>query len=434
MKKFFFCVFFLYSVSFLLAQDDSTGKDRFAYYFQEVKAAIAAKSSLWDTNFYGPILLVDPRTRVVTANYPDAMGILQQQGNVFTGVLPTGINIANYVIQWNGRRWAMIMTNLIPSQKEDRINLLAHELFHRVQDSLGIQIEVADNQHLDQKDGRIYLRLELEALRKAILAREKKVIRSHLFHAFCFRMYRYRLFPQAEKSEHHLEMNEGITEYTGLIIDNRKPSEARLKLARKIESLQTSAVSFVRNFAYGTIPVYGYLLAQHQPNWNKAVRTDTLLYRFFMLRFGIRLPTLESSRIQMMAKAYQGDSIVQQETQREERIQILKREYRSKLIQQPHLVIPCTSLRFTANTGAQLSLDGIGTIYQSFFSATDVWGSLLVEKGGVLVYAGKEKLHIGPVLSIEGNTIKGADWVLNLKEGYRIQPLEGTAHFILIKL
>ena len=82
-------------------------------------------------------------------------------------MLPDKINIANTSIYWNGRSWAMIMFPL-PEGKHDRLNILSHELFHRSQPSLGFHMPNTDNNHLDQRDGRVYLRLELEALRKAL--------------------------------------------------------------------------------------------------------------------------------------------------------------------------------------------------------------------------------------------------------------------------
>ena len=67
----------------------------------------------------------------------------------------------------------MIMLPL-SENKNDRINLLAHELFHKAQSGLGFTQNNKESNHLDQKDGRIYLRLELEALTKAVLSDSKR--------------------------------------------------------------------------------------------------------------------------------------------------------------------------------------------------------------------------------------------------------------------
>ncbi|ULT23417.1 hypothetical protein KUH03_30125 [Sphingobacterium sp. E70] len=66
----------------------------------------------------------------------------------------------------------------LPEHRDDRINLLAHESFHRIQPELGFKLNNANNNHLDEKDGRISLRLEFEALKKALASSDKKEIKN----------------------------------------------------------------------------------------------------------------------------------------------------------------------------------------------------------------------------------------------------------------
>lgn len=122
---------------------------------------------------YGPILLINPKTRELFANCPDSNGLLKKEGLLYKGYLPEEINIANYVIHLGGRKWSMILLNLLSSKKNERINLFAHELFHCAQPSLGFEFIEGDNKHLDKKEARIYLRLELEALKKHLPQKKK---------------------------------------------------------------------------------------------------------------------------------------------------------------------------------------------------------------------------------------------------------------------
>ena len=119
------------------------------------------------------------------------------------------MNIANTSLHWSGKDWAMVMLPL-PTKKQDRINLLAHELFHKAQPSLGFLLFNTENNHLDQKDGRIYLRLELNALKKAVRSSTIKEMNMHLTNALTFRKYRYSVYPKADTTENSLELNEGI--------------------------------------------------------------------------------------------------------------------------------------------------------------------------------------------------------------------------------
>ncbi len=154
-------------------QSGPQNTDKLSEYFREIKNATGKESKLWNKDLYGGILLVDTKSRQVYSNESDAKNSLTPHQDIYTGTLPGNINIANTSVQWNGKTWAMIMLPL-SNDKYDRINLLAHELFHTVQSSLGFPQGNKESNHLDQKDGRVYLRLELEALEKAVLSDSQK--------------------------------------------------------------------------------------------------------------------------------------------------------------------------------------------------------------------------------------------------------------------
>jgi hypothetical protein len=136
-------------------------------YFKELKQATRENKSIWGIDIYGPLLLVDPSSRRIYANFPDSASVLKKHDSIYTGILPLQVNISNTAIKWSGQNWAMVMLPLSRNY-HNRLNLLSHELFHRVQASLGFFAYNPANNHLDKKEGRISLRLELEALRKAI--------------------------------------------------------------------------------------------------------------------------------------------------------------------------------------------------------------------------------------------------------------------------
>ncbi|HEX3072578.1 MAG TPA: hypothetical protein VHP30_03090 [Ignavibacteriales bacterium] len=157
--------------------------------FAEIESAAEANKDLWNTNLYAPLLLVDPSTRKVLANFPDTSHILRKEGEIYTGILPDDVNIANTALEWGGVKWAMVMLPL-PESKEERLNLFLHELFHAFQPELGFIAYNPGNNHLDKKEGRVYLRLELEALKKALTADSNSEVKRHLVNAFGFRKFR----------------------------------------------------------------------------------------------------------------------------------------------------------------------------------------------------------------------------------------------------
>ncbi|UZJ65259.1 hypothetical protein OKW96_03165 [Sphingobacterium sp. KU25419] len=164
MKKLICFTFLFILVCFSYAQNQIK-EESVRLFFNELNEASDRAIKLWNQDLYGPTLLIDPSTRKVYANESDNMGILKPAGDIYMGILPDEINISNTALDWNGKRWAMIMLPL-PENKDDRVNLLAHESFHRIQPDLGFALHNADNKHLDEMEGRISLRLEMEALKK----------------------------------------------------------------------------------------------------------------------------------------------------------------------------------------------------------------------------------------------------------------------------
>src|SRR5262249_36289697 len=139
-----------------------------AQYFREAREVCTRDGGrLWGVSLCGPMLFADPGTRAVAANQPDKEGRLRPQGEVFTGALPPEVVIANTATEWAGVKWTMVMWPL-PEEKQPRVQLLMHESFHRVQDALKLTAANPANAHLDQKDGRIWLRLEWRALERAL--------------------------------------------------------------------------------------------------------------------------------------------------------------------------------------------------------------------------------------------------------------------------
>ena len=177
----------------------------------------------------------------------------------------------------------------LSQNKNNRINLLTHELFHRAQKSLGFYPYNPDNIHLDKKDGRIYLRLELEALKKAVKASSENEMKENISDALAFRPFRYSQYPGADSTENLMELNEGICEFTGMMMSGRSDGEMKEYFIKRIDYF-ISSPSYIRSFAYETTPVYGYLLSAIKKDWNKKITGKTNLTDHFKKEFAITLP------------------------------------------------------------------------------------------------------------------------------------------------
>jgi hypothetical protein len=148
------------------AQPVDTSSQLAASYFKEAAAA-GRNQHIWNAAIYGHMLFVDPRSRVTYANMPDSAGIFKPDGGIYKGVLPKEVILANTAIDWQGQEWSVILWPL-PANRDDRVNLMMHESFHRIQEQLGLPERSPTADHLSGMYGRIYYLLELQALKAAL--------------------------------------------------------------------------------------------------------------------------------------------------------------------------------------------------------------------------------------------------------------------------
>lgn len=430
MNKVFFAFLCLIQGTSLFGQEPMlVHPEQISGYFREIENATKKGFTLWNKDLYGSILLVDPKTRYIYSNEPDPDNSFKLQNNIYTGKLPDNMNIANTSIQWNGKSWAMIMLPL-PENHYDRINLLAHELFHKAQPSLGFVHSNKESNHLDQKEGRIYLRMELEALKKAVLSDSEKEQKKHLTNAFIFRKYRNSLFPESAAIENQLEMNEGIAEYTGFMISGRNQEQAKKHFISSIDTFYSNP-TYIRSFAYYTIPVYGYLLSVKNKLWNQKISTNTSISDFFIKNFKISIPTDLKSASEKNAHHYNGVLIATEEQARENKIKEQIAEYQARFIEQPHLEIKFEKMNVSFDPRNILAIEGQGTVYPTI-RVTDNWGILEVGNGA-LMSPDWSKISVSIPTKTEEQRAEGNGWVLQLKDSYIIKEDKKTGNYGIFK-
>lgn len=373
--------------------------------------------------------MVEPQTRQVFANESGTSDLLKPNGNIYSGILPDTINIANTSMNWSGKKWAMIMLPL-SQNKQDRVNLLAHELFHSVQPSIGFVLYNTENNHLDQKDGRVYLRLELEALKKAVQSSSKKELQQHLINALTFRRYRNTCYAGSDTTENQLELNEGIAEFTGGIMTGRNKKQATAHFVNGINNFFTNP-TFVRSFAYHTTPVYGHLLYSKNKNWNKEITVKTDLTDYFIKSFNVKIPTDLKKTVESIANNYNGKTIIQEETARDEKTKKNIAECKSKFIEQPHFEIQFEKMNVSFDPRNIIPIEDKGTVHPTI-RVTDLWVILTVGNGA-LMSSNWDKISVTNPLRTEDKKMIGDGWTLELTDGYSIEKDETSGNYKLIK-
>ena len=400
-------------------------------YFQEARS-VSEKDmgQLWGVPIYGPMMFADPNTRYVVANQADANGLLRKEGAVFVGTLPEDAGIANTATKWSGVTWTMVMWPL-PSERQRRVRLMMHELFHRLQDSLKLAGANPTNRHLESRDGRIWLRMELRALERALFE-QGTVRRDAVADAIYFRRYRQSLFQGSAAEENALETNEGLSEYTGVKLSARSDNEALIRSSYSVR-VAGSDQSFTRSFAYATGPAYALLLDSTGAKWRRTIKSGDDLSTMLQNAMRIKLPAVSLNEASARAGRYDGDEVFASETVREKRRQETMAKYRGQLVDGPVLVLPIgSSFSYTFDPNNVAAFEELGLVYPTA-RVTDDWGILEVTDG-VLMFrdAGViKKLQVAAPASAEA--LQGTGWKLRLNDGWELAPGDRKGDFLVRK-
>lgn len=323
--------------------------------FRELESMCARdRGRMWGVPLCGPTILVDPNSRAVIAN------------STFPATLPKSIGIANTAIEWDGRRWTMIVQPLPENEYRRRV-LLAHESFHRIAPQLGFASRETSNAHLDTADGRYLLQLEWRAL-AAALGGDRTAVGD----ALAFRARRRQIFPNAAEDERALEINEGLAEYTGTAFAEPSIRRRVPLLIRQLRDAEKTR-SFVRSFAYASGPAWGALLEMRDARWTRRLRPKDDLGE--LAGRGL----LEA--IEKRAERYGGPELLADERLRAEKQEAVLRGFRTRFIDDAVLVLPLRNIRLEFNPNEAQPFESFGTVYPTI-TVHDDWGTIVVTRGG----------------------------------------------------
>lgn len=398
-------------------------------YFQEADAITRAdRGRLWGVSLGGGLLLVDPETRLAYANQPDPQGRLRRVGPVLRGEIPTDVNLANTALAWAGGKWSMILLPL-PEDRVARARLIVHELWHGVQDQLGLPSSAATNHHLDTREGRYWLQLEWRALARALAEPGSKRAAATI-DAALFRAQRRALFPGAAVEENAMEMHEGMAEYTGIKLSGAT-DPARFVIETNLQEAPETE-SFVRSFAYATGPAYGLLLDETGLVWRKGLQPSSDLGALLLRRANLTLPPDLSAAAARRAVSYDSADLAAREQAREKARRAVLDEYRAKLVDGPVLKLPLHNMKMEFDPGNLVPLESAGTVYPHI-RIVDDWGILTVKKQGALLKADFSEASVTPPAKLDTQPFTGDDWTLELKPGWELAPGSRKGDFQLRK-
>jgi hypothetical protein len=416
---------------FVNAQEnpDSIDLAKAGAYFQEIRTLCERDAgALWGQSLCVPIAFIDPNTREVVANRPDADGRLVEQGGLYLGVWPDTLSIANSTAVWSGTRWTTLMWPM-PEDKIARTSLMLHECFHNVENELGFVSTVPNNAHLDSREGRTWLRLEWRAL-KAALTSSGDDRRQAVRDALTFRAYRRSLFPGSAETERVLEMHEGLAEYTGVKLSGLAGAAVPAYVAGELYESRTSAASFMSNFAYWSGPAYGTLLDEYGLAWRNNLTADGDLGK--LLQSGLTMmfqADLAAAADRVMGR-YDGATVKSEELAREEQHNQILARCRARFVDGPVLILPLMQMNLQYDPRGMVSMDSLGTVY-AVIRVSDVWGIVDVTGRGALMAPTWNALRVQAPTDITARPLAGDGWTLQLNDGWEVVPAARAGDFTL---
>lgn len=365
-------------------------------------------AALWPRDATAPVALHDPssgRTVVLDVERPGT----ERTRDV---ALPAGLPPANTCITLDGRRTALLVLPL-PPERDVLSRLVWHERWHCIQDGLGFASREADNGHLDSEPGRVWLRLEMRALARALREKHEETAREHARAAIAFRARR-GADGMPTSAEAALELNEGLAEYTG----RRIAAAGRDDSAAIADALARGerAASHVRSFAYLTGPAYGGLLDRWRPGWRREIGAERDLPRLLARALAVEA---DADGSDAAAARYGAASVRDEERrvarEREARATALRMRFVDGAVLE--LALRGPSISFDPNSLFRLGAHG--TFYAPL-TLGDAWGELVAETGGLL--ASDWRSARVPAESVRGcgRHWQAADWRLTLEPGWRL--------------
>jgi hypothetical protein len=384
-----------------LAQVD---QQRAQEFFKEARALCERDDGrLWGVVICAPMVLGDARTQTVATSQPPP-----------NAPRPKLIGILNGPIQWGDSMWAALAWATVASKTPRAAGgMFIHESFHIVQMRLGLGVGTLSAEHLDSPDGRYWLRLEWQALARAL--RESGESRTLAVRdAMAFRQARHARFPDKVETERALDINEGLASYTGIVLAAESEADA---IASALDELagQESGESYVRTAAYASGPAYGLLLDAASPGWTRKVRASDDPAAMLMRALAIQ----PAADVDAAVARYGGAEIRAAEEQREQQRQARIAELRRRFVDGPVLLMPGGGSGFTDSHGAVVIPD-VGTVWFGDYRMTGPWGALEADKGVLVSTDGRTRRLPAPVQG-DGRTISGDGWTFKAAPGWIIR-------------
>jgi len=423
MKKWipFLFLVFLISCKEETAETYFTAEKASHYYKSIEEICNNDNGNLWGKNLYGPVLFVERTSRRTISNTPDEEGLMKGKNGIYTGSYPKELIIGNAPVSFGGSQFAMVP--LPVEEDEYRIKTRAiHSLFHRFQEINGIQPALFNLRNMDDKEARLWIKLEWKALRKAIISSDEDrqlAIRD----ALIFRGSNRELYSKYASMENRFEAYEGLATFTYTLLCTSNPQEFKTRLLENLDRLY-GMQSYSRSYGFIHGALYASLLYEKGFDFT-TINTDNFdLGNAVKELYNIELPAICRDVAGSLALSYDIDIINKEEEIRLADIKESVHKLVSIFTEKPVVFLELESPYFDFEPENVQPLDTLGTLYSSM-RVSDNWGKLTVDEGGCLVSNNLKYLRItAKGFKRDKNHIYGEGWHIILNTDWELVPVD----------
>jgi hypothetical protein len=280
---------------------------------------------------------------------------------------------------------------------------------------------------MDEKNARMWLKLEWRALRNAINndgEQRSQAIRD----ALIFRCTRRELYSKNLNEESKFENYEGLSTFTYSLLCTNSKDEFKTRLLEYLDRIYTFQ-SYTRTYGFISGGLYAFLLYEKKFDF-KTIKTDsTDISQMVRKLYDIQLPGICRDVAGSLALSYDIDSIYREEDQRLADIKERIHRQISTFTEKPVVFFELESPYFDFEPEDIRSLDTLGTLYIAM-RVSDNWGKLTVDNGGCLVSNNFKYLRITAKGFKESkNHFYGEGWHLILNDDWELVKM-GQNYFV----
>ena len=409
--------------------------------FKAKEILLAENGKLWGENIWSDNILILDFDNTIYTTKPLQDSNTSDSIIYYKKISENILGFSNAAQKYNGKEYAVVLTNYL----DDNSATIIHELFHILQHK-HISLNGNPIQYLDNYDAREWMRLEYQSLKNALnainLNNKKSEVEKYVNDALLFRKIRQSKYKEYLQKEIEIETSEGLANYTGFILSTY-PN--KYKKAISEINQREKAETYTRPFPYATGPAYGLIFDYLKINWKIGLDTTYNFLKIYETKYLKKEIKLNDKIIKIAKQRNNFQVIHKQELDRKIKNEKIIKYYTNVFIEKPTLTVKLVDSLYgrTFDMNGTIVLKDKGIVFSMIKGVDGSKNNF----GNFNTIKGKEKLGVSGVLysfdgtqytfpmpiKIEKNRIIGNYYVINLNEGWEVKKIDEKGNMEIVK-